>query len=361
MGRSRGYSLVEVIAALAIAGVAFALLAKGTLVVDQQSKRDRIISSMVALENALTTAFSESQHLLNTSKFGICKPGASDYPKCLRETLENFQQNVILAPPLEIFDSSSPNFRIAIVGTPTLFDADANACIGANCDIKVETYIKSQNSKVWIAYRVTHISKLEKAGETKIASLGLPDSFDPANSSDPVFSIDTTLPINFYNSFRTLPSVLFTQAQSEIKKCTTFLKGFDPLSGLPLCWEDAGNLQNTACPVGTLLTGYQAASGTLAPVCSTFKSMTCDPAGYSLFSFDPQSLFPFPGKVEVAPVCVYSRATLFPYITDKSVVGHGSCPNNYSPFPATPKVGPWNCKLNLPEKVPGRICVGACT
>jgi prepilin-type N-terminal cleavage/methylation domain-containing protein len=362
MGKSRGYSLVEVLAALAIAGVAITLLAKGTFLVDQQSKRDRIISTMVALENSLTAAINDSQHLLKTSRIGSgCRPGlpAAQYPVCLRNTLEDFKTGTATQPPLEIFDVSSPNLITSKVGTPIFFDADGNSCTGTKCDIKNETFLRVQNSVVWIGYRISHNSKLEKAGETKIASLGLPDSFDPTNPTDPIFSTDPTLAQNFYTSFRGLPKVLSTRPLSDQLTCKTFLKGFDPLTGKAICWEDF--LVPTACPVGTLLTGYQANGGTLAPVCTTFRSMSCDANGYALLSFDPQSLFPPPGKVLIPPTCVYSRATFFNYITNKSIAGHGSCPNNYSPFPATPKTGPWRCKLILPEKVQGRICSGACS
>lgn len=300
-----GFGITEILVAMAVLGAAAVLLASIFKNVDQQTRKSRLISTMVALESSLLAAMEDKDNF---------QPIAAQ--------LELAADTGSAVPALDL---KSFNFVIArhpSMGSPLFFDSEGAVCTGSNCDISVEFDLKGGGGAIRGAYRIQLTPKAAK--DAKASMMG--GKFD-----DPA---DYTLSIarKFY--------------RNPLKSTCSpgIARGMNKLTGEAICWDVAA--PGDRCAPGEIMRGFvaDASSGRMKPVCRKLRRASCNDNNYHVlqkinaYYLDPDT----DTGGGAGGNCVPLMAASIPY------QGNFACPMGHGIYHLQSQSGPCNLSPSIP-------------
>lgn len=203
---SRGFSIAEVLLAMAVLGFVSLTVVKIMTTLDKGSRRERVLTTMIALETALNTAL-ESPETYAPYKAAL-----------VARTLDSFSVN-FLGEHLVSFNGSAPGVNF--------FDLNGDPCAsgGGNCLVKIEFFIrKDQLPQYEINYRIS--SNYSGTNETPLSSLGIQDNISLTTASS-----GNIIPEDFYADGTN------SNCRPVGSNNNLLLKGVNNSTGEVTCWS----------------------------------------------------------------------------------------------------------------------------
>jgi hypothetical protein len=268
--RKNGYTIVEVMAGVFLAGVGAMVLSQLLSQTSLATKRNRIISTQVALESSLIAAIQEPDSLAIAQKQTLQTCMKNKTIECGRVGNEiPLLQFSFLGSIIAQYDQKIPAMQ-------TLWYTDEGLpCLGGenDCDLSIQTAIRKVpgDLRLELAYRVSIAARHHV--KFAIGPLGDLNNF--------LF----TLPTHFFMNDEATNSCVDSAGNSG------FARGINKVTGEIYCWRAPSAAQ--ACPAGYVAKGFLAVAntsdehGSLTPLCRPLRVASC---GSSSFAGQPNYL-----------------------------------------------------------------------
>jgi hypothetical protein len=307
---SGGFGVIESLVAMGVLGVAAMLLASVFKDVDVNTRKARLVSTMVALESSIISALEDKDNFQSrAAQFEAASRGG----------------------PVPVFELKSFDLVVAKQpsrGAPIFFDSEGKACAAGSsrCEISVEFDMKGSGGALQAAYRIALVGAA--AQQVKTAALG-------GSFRDP---IDYVLAV---------PSKNFRDPAKS--GCAPGIaRGMNKLTGEVLCWDVA--LPTERCAAGEIMRGFAAdpSTGRMRPVCRKLRRASCNEHPYHVLQrLNARYLDPDVTPGASGGSCTPLMADEVPYRNDYR------CPMGHAIYHLVSQSGP--CRLNPAVKETGAV------